>query len=48
MTQTQLHLMFHSGSVKYNVPRTSIYVIKMTNICLWSEILDHHLIHILT
>jgi hypothetical protein len=48
MTQTQLYLMFHSGSVKYDVPRTSIYVIKMTTLYLWSVKLDHHLIHILT
>jgi hypothetical protein len=48
MTQTQFHLMFHSVSVKYDVPKISIYVIKMTTLCLWSVKLDHHLIHILT
>jgi hypothetical protein len=48
MTQTQFHLMFHSGSVKYDIPRTSIYVIKMITLCLWSAKFDHHLIHILT
>jgi hypothetical protein len=48
MTQTQFHLMFHSGSIKYDVRRTSIYVIKMITIYLWHVKLDHHLIHILT
>jgi hypothetical protein len=47
MTQTQFHLMFHSGSVKYDVLRTSIYVIKMITICLWYVKLNYHLIHIL-
>jgi hypothetical protein len=32
MTRTQFHLMFHSGSVRYHVPETYIYAIKMTSI----------------
>jgi hypothetical protein len=48
ITQTQFHLMFHSGSVKYDIPITSIYVIKMIILYLWHMKLDHHLIHILT
>jgi len=32
MTRTQFRIMFHSGSVRYHVPRTYIYVIKMTTL----------------
>jgi hypothetical protein len=48
MTQTQFHLIFHSGSVKYDVFRISIHVIKMIILYLWAMKLNHRLIHILT
>jgi hypothetical protein len=48
MTLTQFHLIFHLRFVKYDIPKISIYMIKMIIIYLWSVKLDHHLIHILT
>jgi hypothetical protein len=45
MTRIQFYLIFHSESVKYDVPRIYIYMIKMTFFYLWYVKLDHHLIH---